>query len=129
MIFNTKKRFFKDKIDQVTKTIWEMEFKVEKSRQVREGVRQDRDRSIEAVGHVKARIEASQDEAEKDNLKKELEGLEDSVSRYEKQMKMIDDQIVGSNGDKDNEPVIGILEQIKSLTELRNMYKDYIKKI
>ncbi len=42
-------------------------------------------------------------------------------------MKMIDDQVNGSNGSETEEPVIGVLEQIKSLVELKQMYKAHMK--
>ncbi len=121
-----KKQFFKDKIKNVTFNVWELEFKVSKSRQVREGVRQDRDRAIEDIARLEAQIAQEKD---KDKLK-ELEAAKatfaDNVKRYEAQMLMIDKQINGFAGTETEEPVIGILEQLKSLAELREMYKQHI---
>lgn len=130
-IFNRKYWFFKSKIKRVTYQIWELEFKISKSRQVREGVRQDRDRAIEASQQVTAQVQGATDttSAEFANLVHMLETSSDNVKRYEAQMKMVDDQINGSNGDETHEPIIGIVEQIKSLVELKEMYKQYLKEI
>ena len=128
-MFNTKKRFFKDKIDSVTKTIWEFEFKIQKSRQVREGVRLDRDRAIEAIQQIDARIKGETKEEEKAKMEVEKGKFQENVKRYEEQMLMMDKQITGFAWDETHEPIIGILEQIKSLVELREMYKDHISKM
>src|SRR4051812_46467582 len=94
-IFDAKYRFFKKKISDVQKTIWEREFKVTKSRQVREGVRQDRDRAIEAVHQITEAIKTNKDVATREVAEKEKGALEDNVKRYEAQMAMIDKQING----------------------------------
>lgn len=120
-----KKQFFKDKITNVTYNIWDLEFKVAKSRQVREGVRQDRDRAIETVASLEARLKTEKKE-EAEKTKAEIAATQDNVKRYEAQMLMIDKQINGFSGTENEEPVIGILEQLKSLAELREMYKSHI---
>ncbi len=127
-MFNRKKRFFKKKVNDVQASIWEFEFKVSKSRQVREGVRLDRDRAVEAIARVESAIEGAEKE-KKEGLEKEMAYLNDNVRRYEAQMKMIDDQINGipANGEDPGEQ--GILETIKGLVELKSMYQDYITHI
>jgi hypothetical protein len=136
MILNKKQRFFKAKIEEVTKTIWELEFKIAKSRQIREGIRQDRDRAVENKGHVAERLKNEKDKDKIKELEEEVVKNEENVKRYEAQMKMIDDQIQGSDqkNPSDEYPdgvpaVVGILEKIKSFTELRTMYKEYLKQI
>jgi hypothetical protein len=125
-IFNAKYRFFKKKISDVQKTIWEREFKVVKSRQVREGVRQDRDRAIEALNSMKNQ----KDVATKEVAEKEQAAFEDNIKRYEAQMAMIDKQINGYTAKNENEEsVVGLLEEIRSYIELREMYKQYISEI
>lgn len=128
-MFNTKKEFFKDKIKSVQCTIWEVEFKINKSRQVREGVRLDRDRAKEAINNIDAGLPSQKDEKAKAQMESDKAGLQENVSRYEKQMKMIDDQINGFQGDETHEPIVGLLEQLKSYTELMLMYKDWLGRI
>lgn len=125
-MFNKKKNFFKDKIDLVTKNIWELEFKTAKSRQIREGVRLDRDRAIESIINIDNAIKANPKD---ENLPKQKAQFEENIKRYEAQMLMIDKQINGFAGTETEEPVIGIMEQLKSLAELRVMYRDYIKSL
>lgn len=122
---NKKYRFFSEKVVSVQRALWDLEFKVAKSRQVREGVRQDRDRAIEVQQHLTARIAQEKDEKIKKEYETQLADMVEKQKRYEQQMKMTDDQIAGSNGDETHEPVIGIIEQLNSYAELRNMYKDY----
>lgn len=124
-----KKQFFKDKVKQVTYSIWDSEFKLAKSRQVREGVRQDRDRAVEAINQVDARLLAEKNKEARKNLEAERALLSDKKTRYEAQLDMIDKQINGFAGSETHEPVQGILELLASLNELKTMYKDYLKKV
>lgn len=126
-IFSAKYWFFKKKINDVQKTIWDKEFKIAKARQVREGVRQDRDRAIEAVNQIKNGLEKQKDVATKESMQKEQSAFEENVKRYEAQMAMIDKQINGYTAKNETEEsVIGVLEEIRSYIELREMYKQYI---
>jgi hypothetical protein len=121
----TKKQFFIEKIDRVQYETWEIEFKVAKSRQIREGVRQDRDRAVEALNNVDAALKGNPKDK---NLLDEKAAFEDKIRRYEAQMDMVDKQINGYQGDETHEPVIGLMEQLASLAELKSMYKDYVKR-
>lgn len=127
MLFKSRKyRFFKHKIDAVQEAIWEQDFKVSKSKQIREGIREDRERAIEAVQKVTAAIHAEKDKSEKSALEKEKEAFTDNVKRYEGQMKMIDEQINGVPAKGEDPGIEGIKDRIKALAELREMYKQYI---
>lgn len=131
-----KYRMFTRKIRDVQTNMWEYEFKIAKSRQVREGVRQDRDRSLENVQQIETilKTEIRPEVVAKitDDKAKHLE----NAGRYERQMKMIDDQINGvvaipataenPEGNPGQEGIIGI---IASLLELKNMYTDYRRSI
>lgn len=125
-MFNKKKKFFKHKVRAVTKQIWDFEFKVEKTLQIREGIRQDRDRLIDAKHKNDAALKATPKD---EKLLKEAAEIADTIKRYESQMKMLDDQITGGAVSEENPAGIGINEQISSLAELRKMYQDYILKI
>lgn len=129
MIFNPKYKFFKKKLSNVQCTIWDLDFKIAKSRQVREGVRQDRDRAIETVNQIENALKGDLTKEERTKIEGELATFKENVERYEAQMKMIDQQIEGGHISQENPAGIGIKEQMASLAELREMIKDYIKKI
>ncbi len=122
----SKKTFFKRKVLSVTKQIWDYEFKVEKTLQIREGIRQDRDRVLDAKHKLEAALKATPDDKDKIG---EFEKVVDTIKRYEAQMKMLDDQIAGGVPTEDNPAGQGINEIISSLAELRRMYSDYINKL
>lgn len=126
-----KYRYFYRKVIDVQNSIFEYEFKVAKSRQVREGIRQDRDRAVEGTQQIKVAIEGAKDQDQKTKLETEYASMVDTVKRFEAQMGMIDAQIQGGEANRTevNPAGIGILEQIKSLTELRLMYQDYLTRI
>lgn len=125
---NAQYRYFYKKINDVQRSIWEYEFKVAKSRQIREGVRTDRDRAMQAIANLEDMLKTAPEE-KKEQLNKDLAANKDNVARYEAQMKMIDDQINGGAVTDANPAGIGILEQIKSLTELKLMYQDYCSRL
>lgn len=130
-LLSRKYRYFNRKVIDVQNSIWEYEFKVNKSRQIREGIRQDRDRAMETSQQIEVALKAEKKGEKKESLEKELATFIDSVKRYEAQMKMIDAQIQGGedNRSESNPAGIGVLEQIKSLTELKLMYIDYLSRI
>lgn len=135
-ITNKKYRFFLKKIKNVDKSIWEYEFKISKSRQVREGIRKDRDRVVENKNHLETKISEEKDEKLKKGFEKDLEQSKEMIKKYEGQMKLIDDQINGVLKVEPNDeypdgipPQVGILETIESLTELKLMYNEYLKQI
>lgn len=119
-----KTQFFKKKIDRVQYETWEVEFKLAKSRQIREGVRQDRDRAIEALGNIETALKTAPEDKK---LLDEQSAFQDNIKRYEAQMEMLDKQVNGFQGDETHEPIIGLIEQLASLAELKSMYKSYIK--
>lgn len=125
-LFDPKYRFFVRKIKSVTRQIWDLEFKVEKTLQIREGIRQDRDRMLDAQHKVNAAFKATPNDKK---LEKDLTDITDTIKRYEAQMKMLDQQIEGGVATEENPSGSGINELIGSLAELRRMYKDYLKKI
>lgn len=120
-----KIQFFKQKIERVQYETWEVEFKVQKSRQIREGVRQDRDRAIEALSNIETALKT--EPTDRTKLETERDAFKENITRYEAQMDMLDKQINGYQGDDTHEPIIGLIEQLASLSELKSMYKSYIK--
>ena len=126
-----KYRFFYTKFRNVQKSMWELDFKIAKARGLREGIRQDRDRAIEASGNIDNRLKSGEtlDADTSAQLLKQKDDLLDSVKRYEAQMKMIDNQINGVPAEGENPGENGHMDTLGSLAELRVMYKDYLNQI
>lgn len=122
----TKKSFFKRELNRVNRQIWDAEFKVEKTLQIKEGIRQDRDKLNDAKFQIEAKLKDTPDDKE---LLKQFGDLVDTIKRYELQMNMLDKQISGVRAEGDNPGEEGINDTISSLAELRAMYKDYLTKI
>lgn len=127
-VINRQYRYFYRKVGDVQNSIWEYEFKVSKSRAIREGVRMDRDRAVENINNLEIGLKTAPED-KKEKLEADLAANKENVARYEAQMKMIDDQINGGAKTQENPAGIGILEQIKSLTELKLMYLDYCSRL
>lgn len=126
-MFNKKKALFKRKIVDVQNSIWEMEFKVFKARQLREDSRQQRDRAVEAAGNISRLLLTEKDEAKKKGMEAEKAKFDERIKQYEGQMKLIDDQINGISAVGDNPGQQGLMDTIRGLVELRQMYKDHLK--
>lgn len=125
-LFNAKHRFFSRKVKAVTRQMWEYEFKVEKTLQIKEGIRQDRDRLVDARHKAELALNATPNDKK---LEEEFNNLNDTIKRYEAQMVMLDKQILGVEAKGDNPGEEGINNIISSLAELRRMYKDYLQKL
>lgn len=123
---NEKYRFFSKKIKSVQYAIWDLDFKVMKLRQVREEVRLDRDREVEALGRAKQALEVETDKEKKKLLEADIATLEDNKKRFEIQMGRIDQEVSGYTAKDDSEQsVVGIMEQLQSYADLRKTYKKY----
>lgn len=126
---NRKYRFFHKKLKGVQAAIWEHEFKIAKARQLREGIRQDRDHALATVANIDANLKTEKDAEKLKVLESDKAKLLDNAKRYEAQMKMVDNQISGVPAEGENPGENGILDTIKSYAELREMYKDYLTKV
>ena len=128
-LFNRKYKVFNRKIQDVDVAIWENEFKIQKSRVLREQIRGDRERSLTAAGQIAERIKEVKEKDEKKKLETEQKAHEENAKRYEAQMRMIDEQINGIPANDENPGQAGIVDTLASLAELKQMYKDYLKTI
>ena len=130
MFTNKKKAHFVQKLVAVERTIWDLEFKIAKSRQVREGVRQDRERALQGIEAISAQLNGTVSTEEKEKMETEKANMVDMATRFEKQMQMIDTEINGQAPTEDMpQGVQGIMEQIAGFVSLKEMYTDYIKTI
>lgn len=116
-MFNKKKKHFTQKLFDIERTMWDLEFKKQQAGELREKIRLDRDAQVNS----KAMLEAQKDKEE------ELKKVEDLIERYEKQMKMIDDQVNGGQPAEDDPTGEGIVGRIARLHELKIMLTNYIK--
>lgn len=129
----TKRRHFKDKIQGVTRMIWDQEFKAHKTNETREGIRKEYDmlKSRLAATEEKLKDGPPKDEKELGDYKR----IEDQKVLIEADMKKHEDQmardyaeVYGIKPCKDYpEGVPGIMDQIESLEELKAMLKEWDK--
>lgn len=122
----TKKSFFKREVSRINRQLWNEEFKVEKSLQIKEGIRQDRDKLLDAKHKIDAQLKATPDDKD---LQEQASNIINTVKRYELQMNMLDKQINGVPAEGDNPGEEGANDTISSLAELRRMVKDYVTKL
>lgn len=130
-----RKRHFITRLRNIEVSIWDKEYLKHQAREIREGVRLDRDRALEAADALK--IEVAKDHAPE--TKKELEDRLahqiDNAQRFEAQIKMLDEQVEGrpyspaSEGKEADPGVQGINDTLGSLAEMRKMLTSYLKKI
>jgi len=115
-ITNPKYRFFHRKIADVTRSMWELDFKIAKARSMREESRRARDNAVEMLSNLKKMPESEEQ-------KKKVEEQENRVKGFEAQMALIDSQINGS------EEQTGLMQHLDGLADLKAMYRDYVTKI
>ncbi len=134
-MFNKQKQYFKKKLDGVQKMIWDLEFKREKTLEIREGLRGEYDA-------MKARLDAvlgiikglPEDKTAWTDEQKQLEDqkvlFERDATRLENQMKELDLDVNGSP--KCNEypdGADGINDQLEALQQLKGLVIKKIKSI
>ena len=131
-----RNRFFKSRVKEADRLIWEEEFNIFKLRNAREKVRKDRDDRSARLSDLNARITK---ESEAGGLKEtnpdEFKRLEDDkvllerdITRFENQMDDIDIELNGTDAsDKYPDGIIGIDEKIDLYSEAKGLFKKYIK--
>jgi len=131
-MFNKKRKFFKSKIKQVERSIWDLEFKLYKIREMREERRKQRDRAMETIDAYEVQLKKPD---HKEETIKELTGKKDEQIKYkehlEQQIQFLDWEINGGAPegavDGNGSPIIGTIPQIEGMRELLKMYRDYLK--
>lgn len=121
----SKKSHFKQKLEGTQKMIWDLEFKIFKTREIREDIRKEYE-------SMQSRIQSY-----KQQIKDGVKGLDDQLilaerdaGRFLGQIKQLDLETEGSKPTSEYpEGVIGIGHQIASLRELQEMLKSWIKKL
>lgn len=135
LLTNKEYRYFVKKYKEVQFTIWDLQFKRYKTKEVREEIRQLMDSRKAAIENLKERVKAEEKEGKID--KEDLETMKDDIVRGEKEQEKFQEQLNGLdaevNGIKPSQDypggVTGIEDQLSSLHELREMLKVYMEKL
>lgn len=127
----SKRSHFKGKLKATREMRWDLEFKVFKTRELREGVREDYDNSKAKLFQLEKQRDAiPAGSKEREPIQKQVDILAEDCKRYEGHMKTLDVEISGANpGEEYPEGAIGAVDQIQSLQELEKMLIDYIATI
>lgn len=127
---NTQQKYFKAKLDGVQKTIWDLEFKRFKTREIREEIRVEYDGMKGRVATLDAQLVETLDKKVKADLQAQRDEAESTANRYLGQMKGLDIGVGGSGPSEDYpDGVQGINQQLEALHELEQMINDYVKVI
>ena len=126
-----KKNHYRQKLEGTEKLIWDLEFKLFKTQEVREDIRKEYDTQKSRLASIEETIKNWKgDKAEKARHEDTKVLVERDIQRFEAQMKQLDIEMYGST--KTNEypdGAKGIKDDIDSLRELTGMLKDWIIKV
>ena len=126
-LINPAKAHFKDKLDYTNKQIWEIEFKINTSRKVREDIRLSRDRVASGLQTLEEQAKLAHGD-EKKKLEAKLKEEKETLKRFEAQMDLVDREVVGVEPSEENpQGQQGLNHHLESHIELREMVKEYIK--
>jgi hypothetical protein len=125
-----QQKWFRTKLVGVQKTIWDLEFKRFKTREIREEIRVEYDQMRARIAPLEQALAIAATEEEKAEATAAKEAVEGDASRFLAQMKGLDLEIAGSGPTGDYpDGVQGINQQLDALRELQGMIKEYIKVI
>lgn len=129
----TKKEHFLGKLRGTRNMIWDLQFKVFKTREIREEVRQEYDYMMSRIATFEDRIKnwpEGEDPEEKARLVDQKQIAERDAERFLAQMKQLDIEVEGAKPNAENpDGATGIVQQIDSLKELEGMLRDWIKEL
>lgn len=129
----TKKFHFKGKQEGTQRMIWDLEFKIHKTKEIKEEIRQEYDFMNARIATLETQIKdfpKDKDKNEKALLEDQKKRAERDRDRFENQMKALDLEINGAKPSKDYpDGVQGINSQVDSLRELVGMLKSWRKKL
>jgi len=125
---NSKKSHYKNKLKGTTKMRWDLEFKVNKTEQIREEVRKEYDYMKSRIDTIEQSAKNEKDEAQKDNILDKKIVAEKDAERLLNQIKALDVEINGTTPNEQyRDGVTGIVDQIATFRELEGMLRKYIK--
>lgn len=127
----TRKRHFEDRLRGTRATIWDLQFKVFKTREIREGIRRDYDQMKSRISTMEQQIKdwpADKDVGDRKRIEDDKVRAERDAERYVKQMQMLDVEVEGAKPTAENpQGHTGLTQQIDSLREVEKMVQDYLK--
>jgi hypothetical protein len=125
---NSKKSHYKNKLKGTTKMRWDLEFKVNKTEQIREEVRKEYDYMKSRIDTIEQSAKNEKDEAQKANILDKKIVAEKDAERLLNQIKALDVEINGTTPNEQyRDGVTGIVDQIATFRELEEMLRKYIK--
>ena len=123
----SKKRHFELKLKGTEKMIWDLEFKVHKTQEVREDIRKEYDFMNSRIEGFTRQLETAKDE-DKPTIEDNITRAPPDRDRLKAQIEQIDVEINGSKKCQQYpDGATGIKHQIDSLRELTTMLKSWIK--
>jgi predicted nucleic acid-binding Zn-ribbon protein len=128
LFLNEQQKYFKAKLSGVQKTIWDLEFKRFKTREIREEIRVEYDQMRARLAPLEDALTKTKDKKELAALTEQKAAVESDANRFMAQMKHLDAEVAGS-GVTEQYPdgLQGINQQLDALRELQQMIKEYIK--
>lgn len=132
-MFNKHKKYFKQKLDGVQRMIWDYEFKLSKTRMIRELERKEYDNLMAKLDALDRQIKSQKEnstleEGEIKRLDDNKVILEQNIQKKKDLLKALDIEIQGTKPTNEYpDGVQGITQYIDGLQELKQMIKEYIK--
>lgn len=127
----SRKKHMQDRLRGTRNMIWDLQFKVFKTREIREEIRQEYDQMKSRIATLDERIKnwpKDKDEGDRKRLEDDKVRVERDAGRFLKQMQGLDLEVEGSKPTQElPDGHQGITDQIDSLRELEGMLKDYIR--
>ena len=130
IFLNEQQKYFKAKLGGVQKTIWDLEFKRFKTREIREEIRVEYDQMRARLAPLEEALKNAANEGEQRTIEEQKAAVESDTNRFMAQMKHLDVEVAGSGVTPEYpDGVQGINQQLDALRELQQMIKEYIKVI
>lgn len=128
-----KKSYFKSRIEEVDRAIWNLEFSRAKLKMIREGVRQQYDRLNEMRVGAEQALEAEKKSEAPDSKKVEhftklVEKYSPDVEYMKKQMEGLENAISTEATDEKGNPV-GLNKRIEAARTMKEMLSEYRKEL
>jgi septal ring factor EnvC (AmiA/AmiB activator) len=125
-MFNNKKKYFKAMLSDIEKAIWEVEFRKFTAMNEREAIRRQYDQAQDALTRMKAQPTPKEGLTEKQ--KSEIDLAERYVAQLTRELKAIDDTIVGGQPSEElPNGAEGLDSKLKAWVGRREYIKSFIK--
>lgn len=124
----TKKRHFKSRMEQTTRSVWDMEFRRAQLKEMREDIRHQYDRTNENVQGAQARLETEKSKPKDQRDVKLMEQLENTVEKYGPDLEHLKTQLEGLSNEIENqdnpESLTQKIEALRTVNEMMERYRN-----